>query len=140
MPKMLVQSLSTWSVDRKGNLIAETSTFSIGDTVGIIAHVEDEFGNPLSGAQVFMELVEPGIALQGFSDIDGDAIMTWKTPRKNAPATVTANVLGVIKNNYEFKCLETVKPVIIKTCVNYINSRWFNVFFKPSIRPKILRN
>jgi hypothetical protein len=101
-PKMLVETLTTWLVDRKGNLVEQKSVFASGDMVGIIAHVVDESGTPLSGAQVFLMLIEPATPLQGFTDTAGDAIMAWKVPRKNSPPTVNAEVTDVIKSGYVF--------------------------------------
>jgi hypothetical protein len=105
LPKMSVGMLTTWSVDRKGNLVAVTNTFAAGDTVAIVAHVLDEHGIALSGAQLFVELVDITntqiTTLQGFTDPNGDTVLTWKSPRRTT-MDVTANVTDVIKNGYVF--------------------------------------
>lgn len=98
-----VDSLTTWSVNRQGNLVAMTSLFAKGDTVGIKAHTVDQNGANLSGSQVIMELRDARntllTTLQGFSGADGNAIMTWKSP-KNTVLDVTATITNVMNDGY----------------------------------------
>jgi len=100
-----IDSLSTWLVSRKGDLLTEASAVSAGSTVAVVAHVTDA-GASLSGAQVFVEILDPGAALittlQGFSDTDGVAVVKWNTARKQTVGTYTARVTQVIKSGYEF--------------------------------------
>jgi hypothetical protein len=104
-PAMYVDSLTTWAVGRKG-AEAPADTFSAGDTVRIKAHVVDDGGTPLSGAQVFMEVRnEEGAvvtSLQGFSDNAGTAVLDWKTSRRETPGTYTGAVTDVIKSGYQY--------------------------------------
>jgi hypothetical protein len=105
---MIVDSLITWSVSKQGAFIAPADTFNPRDTVGIRAHVvDDPGGSPLSGAQVFLEILDPGgslvISLQGFSDDAGNADLQWKTSRRQGTGLYTAQVVDVIKNGYVFK-------------------------------------
>jgi hypothetical protein len=104
---MTTDSLTTWSMDKRGKFSAPTITFNPRDTVGIRAHVVDSpGGSPLSGAQVFMDVLDPDgalvISLQGFSDDAGNADLKWKTDRRQAAGQYTAEVLDVIKNGYTF--------------------------------------
>jgi hypothetical protein len=104
--EMTVDSLTSWSVDRKGNFVAMSDAFGSRDTVGIKAHSVDQDGVALSGSQVFVEIIAPDgsleISLQGFSDANGDVYMTWKTGRKQATGTYTVNVVNVINGNYVY--------------------------------------
>jgi hypothetical protein len=104
--EMTIDSLTTWSLDKKGNFVAISNTFSPRDTVGIRAHSVDQDGLALSGSQVFVEVRGPDGALvtslQGFSDNDGNADLTWKTDRRQATGTYTADVVDVISNGYTF--------------------------------------
>ncbi len=109
MPDLFVDSLTTWSVDKRGNLVTQTDTFRARDTVGIVAHTVEEVDTvrvPISGAQVFLDISDPnGLvvkSLQGFSDTNGDAVMQWKTSRTQAAGTYKANVIDVIKDGYNF--------------------------------------
>jgi hypothetical protein len=111
-PDLIVDSLTTWSVDRKGNLVAMTDTFRARDTVGIVAHNVDKDSVPLSGAQVFLEIRDSGgglvTNLQGFSDTNGDAVMTWKSSKRDATGTYSATVTDVIKDGYSFNATTSV--------------------------------
>jgi hypothetical protein len=107
VPDMAIQSLVTWSLDRKGNLVAPADIFSSRDTLGIVARVVDETaGIPLSGAQVFVAIRAAGgsteASLQGFSGASGDAELKWKPAAKQPAGVYTAEVTGVIKNGYGF--------------------------------------
>jgi hypothetical protein len=101
-----VDSLATWSMGKRGALGSQTDTFRAGDTVAIIAHVIDsETSSSLSGAQVFLEIRDSGgsvvNSLQGFSDEIGDALMKWKTSKRQVKGTYSVNVTDVVKNGYQ---------------------------------------
>jgi hypothetical protein len=102
---LVIDSLTTWAVDKRGNLTTETDTFTPGSTVGIQAVTMDDVG-PLSGAQVFVEIYDSAnvqvSSAQGFSDADGFAVLKWKTSRKQATDTYTAKVVNAIKSGYVF--------------------------------------
>lgn len=112
---IIVDSLTTWSVGKGGALVAQTSTFKAGSTVAVVAHVVDEAGAPLAGSQVFLEIRDASGALvtslQGFSDVNGDAVTKWKMPRRQAPGTYTAEVADVIKSGYQFNPALSVTAV-----------------------------
>lgn len=112
---LVVDSLVTWSVDRKSNLVAPSSSFTPRDTVGIVAHTVDSGELPLSGSQVFMNITDPSgvemTILQGFSDVDGNVVMTWNIPRKQATGTYTANVVDVINGGYQYNATVSVTLV-----------------------------
>lgn len=55
-------ALSTWSLTKSGGLATQTSTFIVGSAVGVQAHVVSG-GQPLSGAQVFVEIRTAGGAI-----------------------------------------------------------------------------
>jgi hypothetical protein len=104
---MIVDSLTTWSVSKQGDFVAPTDTFNPRNTVGIRAQVVDSpGGTPLSGAQVFVEIREPGgvleVSLQGFSDAAGIADLQWKTSRRQGTGLYSAEVVEVIKNGFTF--------------------------------------
>jgi len=101
-----VDSLTTWSIGRKDALGAQTDTFRAGDSVAIIAHViESETSTSLSGSQVFVEIRDSGgtvvNSLQGFSDENGDALMKWKTSKRQAKGTYSVIITDVVKNGYQ---------------------------------------
>jgi hypothetical protein len=107
---LIVDSLTTWSVSNKGNLVAPGRQFKAGDTIAIVAHTVNEGGEPLSGSQVFLEVCRVGDAcdvpvtsLQGFSDTDGDAVTKWKTLRGQASGDYRATVVDVINDGYHFR-------------------------------------
>jgi hypothetical protein len=104
---MITDSLTTWSVSKRGAFLAPTDVFQVRDTVGIRAHVVDSPGaSSLAGAQVFVEVLDPRgvleISLQGFSDEEGNAELQWKTSRRQATGLYTAQVVDLIKNGYVF--------------------------------------
>jgi len=105
-PEMSVDSLTTWSIDRQGQLAAQTQVFQVRDTVAIVARVVDADGAPLSGAQVFLEIRDAGgglaTSLQGFTDDAGTAVLKWKTGRRETPGTYTGTVVDVLKNGCAF--------------------------------------
>ncbi len=113
--ELIVNSLTTWSVDRNGKLVSQTSAFSRGATVAVVALTVDQAGLPLSGAQVFIEIRNSAGALitslQGFSDTSGNAVMKWKTSKTQTSGTYTANVTNVIKNGYQFNFSASVTTV-----------------------------
>jgi hypothetical protein len=105
-PAMWTDSINTFKSAKRGQLIA-TDTFAARDTVVFNAHVVDEGGASLSGAQVFLEVKDPGgatvVSLQGFSDADGTAALQWKIQRGQTPGSYTANVTGIIKSGYAYE-------------------------------------
>ena len=113
--ELVVNSLTTWSVDRNGKLVSQTSTFTRGATVAVVARTVDQAGLPLSGSQVFIEIRNSTgaliISLQGFSDTNGNAVTKWKTSKSQTPGTYTANVVNVIKNGYQFNSGASVTTV-----------------------------
>jgi hypothetical protein len=103
---LTVDSLTTWSMGKRGALGSETDTFRAGDSVAISAHViESGTSTALSGAQVFVEIHDSGGAvvnsLQGFSDENGDALLKWKTSKRQAKGTYSVNITDVVKNGYQ---------------------------------------
>jgi len=112
---LIVDSLTTWALDKQGNPVAMSGTFRPRDAMGIIAHTVDGDGSPLPGCQVFMEIRDAGGALvtplQGFSATDGDALMVWRIPRRQAPGTYSANVTDVINVGYEYDPAQSVTTV-----------------------------
>jgi hypothetical protein len=104
---LIVDSQTTWSVDKQGRFVAPSGTFNPRDSVGIRAHVVDLPTNQaLSGAQVFVEVRDGTggvvVSLQGFSDETGNADLRWKTGRREAVGAYTATVVEVIKSGYAF--------------------------------------
>jgi hypothetical protein len=51
------------------------------------------------------------VSLQGFSDTSGDALLQWKTSRREAPGSYTAEVREVINTGYEFDAGASAPPV-----------------------------
>ncbi len=109
--ELRIDSLTTWYFSKRGVLVGQTDTFKQGTTVGIMAHAVDVDGNPLSGAQVFLDIKDSNgnvvKSLQGFTDENGNALVTWKTSRKQAVGTYTANITDVLKNGYEYNPSES---------------------------------
>lgn len=60
IPEMYVNSLTTWSVGKRGIFDIQSDIFKPGDTVGIRSEVLDENTLTLSGAQVFMDMIDSG--------------------------------------------------------------------------------
>jgi hypothetical protein len=103
-PKMSIDSTTTWSVNKQGNLVAQTNAFGVRDTVAVQVHAVDGSGAGLSGVQVFIEITQGGTvvkSLQGFTDATGNAVVTWKTGRNDAGSYV-ASVVNAINTGYEF--------------------------------------
>ncbi|MEJ2206258.1 MAG: hypothetical protein P8170_19375 [Gemmatimonadota bacterium] len=105
-PTMVIADLTTWCTDRGGQLTTECGTFRDRETVGWLTAVVDENGAPVSGAQVLTEVRDAGGALiterQGFSDASGEAIFTWRIPRRQAPGAYTVTVSDVLHTSYQF--------------------------------------
>jgi len=103
-PEMWTDSLATYEVAKRGALGAATDTFKASDTVGIVALVVDEGFNPLSGAQLFMEVTGPdgsvATSLQEFTDGNGETVLQWKTGRREAAGVYTATVTDILKNGF----------------------------------------
>ncbi len=116
VPDMWVSGLTTWSTTKKGVLVTPSNTFKPQDTVAIIAIVVDEEEAALSGAQVFMDVLDESqsvvTSLQEFTDENGEAILRWKIPRRQAAGTYTAKVPTVIKNGFEYQPGNGVESVI----------------------------
>jgi hypothetical protein len=106
IPAMSASSLTTWSVGKRGAFDVQSSIFKSGDTVGIRSEVLDENSLPLSGAQVFMDIKDQVGAvvtlIQGFTDVDGLADLTWKTSRREPAGSYEAVVTDIIKNGYAY--------------------------------------
>lgn len=106
-PELYAANLSTWSVNKQGNLLAESSTFAVRDTVAIMATVVEEGSDaPVAGAQVFMEVRNAGgslvTTLQGFTDESGQTALRWKTGRNAAAGMYTASITNILHNSYAF--------------------------------------
>jgi hypothetical protein len=103
---LLVQSLTTHCVDKRGNFTALCPVFGNNETVRIEALTVDAALNPLSGSQVFATIADPNGAvvtsLQGFSDASGTAILTWKIPRRQGPGEYTVTVTNVLNGAYSY--------------------------------------
>jgi len=101
-----VSSLATWCVDKRGTFTSACSTFGNNETVGIVA-VTVADGQTLSGSQVFAEIRDPSGALvtsvQGFSDTSGEAVMSWKIPRRQAAGLYTITVFNVVNGDYLYE-------------------------------------
>ena len=111
VPTMYGDSLTTWSVTKQGALVAQTSAFRVRDTIALVVHVVDETGASLSGAQVFLEVRDSSGAvvtsLQGFSDDTGDAVLKWKTGRRQATGQYSGVIVDILKNGYAYEALGT---------------------------------
>jgi hypothetical protein len=104
---LIIDSLSTWTVSKRGAFGTQTSSFSAGATVGIEARATDSVGGPpLSGAQVFLAIrtAEGQLitSVQGFTDAAGYAIATWKTPKRQAAGEYSVHVVEALKSGYQF--------------------------------------
>jgi hypothetical protein len=113
--KMKVDSLTTWSVNKSGNLLSQKSAFTKGATVAVVSRTANAAGSVLSGAQVFIEIRNSAgtliTSLQGFSDTAGNAVVKWKTSKTQAVGTYTARVVNVIKNGYQFDTASSITTV-----------------------------
>ncbi len=111
-PKMVVNSLATWCTGKGGKFTQPCDTFRARDTMGWIAVVVDQAGAPISGAQLFTQIRDPGGALvtekQGFTDTNGEAKFTWKVPQGQAAGAYTVNVANVIHGSYEYDAANSV--------------------------------
>ena len=105
-PAMHSDSLTTWSVTKQDALVAQTDTFKVRDTVAFVAQVVDETGAPLSGAQVFLEVRDGAgtvvTSLQGFSDDTGEAVLKWKTGRREATGQYSGVIVDILKNGFSY--------------------------------------
>ncbi len=104
--ELFVSSLATWCVGKRGAFTSTCDTFGNNQTVGIVALTADTGGQPLSGSQVFAEISGPSgtvvTSLQGFSDANGEAEMTWKIPRRQAAGVYTITAVNVVNGGYEY--------------------------------------
>ena len=106
-PEMIVDSLSTWSVSKQGDLVAPAVNFKSGETVGIEAIVTDSHtGGALSGVQIFVDVKDQAenvvSSLQGFTDTKGVAVLTWKTSRRQAAGEYNADVNHILKSGFQY--------------------------------------
>ena len=112
---MVTTSLVTFSVDRQGNFVGYTDTFSSGDKVGIEATVEDESGSPLSGVQVFVDIKDGNgtvvSSVQGFTDESGVVSMQWKTAKREPTGNYTVELVNLLRSDYEFDASGSVTSV-----------------------------
>lgn len=104
---LVIDSMTTWAVNKSGVPSAQTSTFTRGATVAVKTHAVDAAGIALSGVQVFVEIRNASgvliTSLQGFTGTDGNTVVNWKTAKNQAAGTYTARVVNVIKSGYQFK-------------------------------------
>ncbi len=103
---LIVDDMTTWLVDRRGSLVQETAVFRPGENVGIMTHTVDSDTVSLSGCQVFVEIYDSGdnlvTSLQEFSDSNGEALLLWRTAKREPTGLYRATVVDVIKNGYTF--------------------------------------
>jgi len=104
-PAAIAGNLSTQGSDNKGDPIP-LDTFGATGTVEIIADVVGPGGLGLSGAQVFVEIIDTKGALvtslQGFTSEKGNALLKWKTGKRQARGVYIARVKIIIKSGYKF--------------------------------------
>ncbi|MDP6633337.1 MAG: dockerin type I domain-containing protein [Phycisphaerae bacterium] len=105
LPEAVVETLTTWGADNKGDPV-EVDAFRGGETVEITADVVGAGGIPLGGAQVFAEVIDTSgelvTSLQGFTSEKGQALLKWKTGRRQASGAYIVLVTAVIKSGYKF--------------------------------------
>jgi len=101
----IVSDMTTWGTDNKGDPIA-ADTFDAGDTVEITANIVGPSRVGLSGAQVFVEIIDTEgqliTSLQGFTSEKGQALLKWNTGKREPPGVYIALVTTVIKSGYKF--------------------------------------
>ena len=116
-PVMVVDSLSTWTLDGTDMLIAQTSIFQPGDRIGALTQVVDGNTVTVAGALVTLEIRDQAKNLvhtaEATTDADGNALGVWQTtaPRgrgrratAGTPAgTYTAEVTNVVEEGYTFE-------------------------------------
>jgi len=102
--ELLVSGLETLSVDRKGNPAGPGSTFAQKDTVAIGVRIEDSTSLPISDATVFLSILDPEgkevASLQGLTDESGQAVIMWKTSKKQGTGEYTVIVNDVLMDGY----------------------------------------
>jgi hypothetical protein len=106
-PVMTITDLDTWCLGKGGSFSQLCDTFRDRETMGWIVSVQDESGAPVSGAQVFTEVWDDvGTTItekQGFTDELGEAFLTWRIPRRQAPGTYTVGIVDVIHGSYVYQ-------------------------------------
>jgi hypothetical protein len=116
MPLMWVTGLSTWCVDRKGNITTGCDSFAERETMAYVATIQDEGGTAISGAQVFTNIVDGGgnvvHSQQAFSDAAGEASFTWRVPRRQTPGQYSIVVTDVIQSSYEYDATNSLTEVV----------------------------
>jgi len=118
-PLVTIDSLGTYAEGKgKGATLTSTDTFKVGDTVTIKARAVDGTGEPLDGVQVFVDVYDSSEALvqslQGFSDESGTAVLKWKTSRREATGTYTAQAVNAIKSGYQFDAVGPTVTFVIQ--------------------------
>lgn len=113
---VISQSIRTWTVDKSGNLVSQSSSFRTASTVGIKVLVTDSASAPVSGCQVYVQIRNSVDALvtslQGFTDMNGVVVLKWKTPRNQPLGAYKARVVDIQKNGYQFNPALGVTEVI----------------------------
>jgi cytochrome c553 len=105
--RVIIDQLTTWSVDKNENIAFETDAFKPHDTVGIVACVKDKSDlSFITGAQVMLEIRDLDGALkasvQGFSDNFGNSVVQWKIDKNMSKGTYYVRVRDVIISGYGF--------------------------------------
>jgi hypothetical protein len=99
-----VQSLGTWLLSRQGNPVAMTTSFVLGDNIGVEVVVVDQNGAPLADAVVTVDFVLGGTTVvktvQGSSDALGVARVNWKTKGNVQTGSYEAVVGDVVLSAY----------------------------------------
>jgi hypothetical protein len=105
LPAAIVGDLCTWGADNKGDPV-EADTFQGGETVEITADIVGTGGIALGGAQVFAAVIDTSgeliTSLQGFTSEKGQALLKWKTGKRQTPGVYIVLVTTVIKSGYKF--------------------------------------
>jgi len=103
--ELSVSGLETLVVDRKGNPAGQSNTFAPKDTVGIRVEI-DSTGSPVSDARVFLSVLDPGskevTSFQGLTDESGQAVIMWKTSKKQGSGEYTVLVTDVLMDGYQY--------------------------------------
>ncbi|WP_156161349.1 Ig-like domain-containing protein [Methanosarcina sp. 1.H.A.2.2] len=108
--ELVVGDLVTLEVDIKGNPAGQSSTFAPKDTVGIGFRIGDSTGSQISGATVFLSVLDSEgkevASLQGLTDENGEAVFKWKTSNKQGAGAYTVDVTDVVMDGYVYNAEE----------------------------------
>ncbi|KKH97246.1 hypothetical protein EO95_10730 [Methanosarcina sp. 1.H.T.1A.1] len=108
--ELVVGDLVTLEVDIKGNPAGQSSTFAPKDTVGIGFRIGDSTGSQISGATVFLSVLDSEgkevASLQGLTDENGGAVIKWKTSNKQGAGAYTVDVIDVVMDGYVYNAEE----------------------------------